>query len=227
MNVLLAILENQNATAVLVASLPVILAIVIWSLNQWTHTRRENALRNEKITDVMRALKAEIEYFLGANKRYEPGLKRATSKFDEWIKVIARGRNNYIPFVPSNRYDIVYREFLSEIQILPEETISPVVEFYSQISALQDLGTDMRTPNFSQLEEDRRFLVFRDYLELTLSAMIEGRKAVDSLELHLNRRSPGDSRVSDAQSGFGVSELILILAYFLTLSGFVIYFYQK
>lgn len=220
------VLSNPNATSLLVASIPVILAIVIWVLNQWMQTRRENAFRREKMIDIMQALKAEIEYFLGANKRFEPGLKRATSEFDSWIRNLTQGRRNYIPFVPSNRYDTVYREFLSEIQILPEVTISPVVEFYSQISALQDLGTDMRTENFSKLEDDRRFLVFRDYLELTLSAMKEGRAAKASLEanLDINRKSRAGSPALDVQPDLEVSELLTVVAYFLILFGILCYF---
>jgi hypothetical protein len=210
------ILANKNATTLLVASFPIILTIFIWVLNQWMQTKRDNSLRREKMIDVMQALKAEIEYFLGANKRFEPGLKYATNNFDSWISKKTAGQDRYIPFIPSNQYDTVYLEFLSEIQILPEKTISPVVEFYSQISALQDLGSDMRTENFSKLDDDRRYLLFRDYLELNLSAMNEGRSAVDSLEknIDINRRSQVYSQVSDGQTGFQVFEILLVITYF-------------
>lgn len=143
-----------------------------WIVNGWRERRATRALRAERLRDAHRALFAEIEVFL-ANLWSEAAL-------DEYCgQMVARMEMDaaFVPLIPRERHDRLFRALEAEIHVLPRVTIDPIVKYYAQLSAIEMLVEDMRGHTFGTFDASRRIAMYSDYIEMRKTALRFGRDA--------------------------------------------------
>lgn len=122
----------------------------------------------ERQRDYHKALYAEIGNFV------------ATLSADDGTETLARMRNDadFVPFVPREHNDHIFDAIVDEVDVLPRQTIDAVVAYYSLTKAVSTLADDMRGERFQELEQDRRVLIYSDYLEMRAQALATGQFAL-------------------------------------------------
>lgn len=129
--------------------------------------------RAEKLRDYHKAIYAEIGNTL------ESLWEADTS--DDYVGVIIermRVEDGYVPFVPREHHDHVYNAVISEIDILPRQTIDAIVAYYSLIKSLAALADDMRSDTFRTLEKERQIAIYSDYVGMRKQAFVFGKYAL-------------------------------------------------
>ncbi|MEM9580415.1 MAG: hypothetical protein AAF891_06980 [Pseudomonadota bacterium] len=119
----------------------------------------------ERLRDYHKALYAEIGNTLAAY--YVDGQAQAFA--DEIIEKMTRDAD-FVPFIPRETHDRVFSALVDEIEVLPRQTIDAVISFYGLVASIGALSGDMRGERFQQLEQDRRIVMYRDYIEMRLRA---------------------------------------------------------
>ena len=137
--------------------------------------------RREKTRDYHRAIFSEI----GTNLTYieSPEAMRAHA---DGIAARMRGDESFVPFIPREDNDALFRAITQEIQILPRKTIDPIVAYYSQVRAIGALIDDMRSPEFRSLSVNRRIAMYEDYIQMKLNAQALGDHALGKIDLFEN-----------------------------------------
>jgi hypothetical protein len=162
-------------TALVAAVVSAAVTALGWFASHWSERRLEDRRRLEKIIDVQWALLAEIESNL---QRYaEIDLD---SHLASMLRRMARARG-FTPFVPRYATEIVFEAFISDIHILPTETIRDVVSYYKQEYKLRELVEDLRSDKVQGLERDRKALLYSDYVWQIKSVLSEGERAIQAL----------------------------------------------
>ncbi len=162
-------------TALVAAVVSAAVTALGWFASHWSERRLEDRRRLEKIIDVQWALLAEIESNL---QRYaEIDLD---SHLASMLRRMARARG-FTPFVPRYATEIVFEAFISDIHILPTETIRDVVSYYKQEYKLRELVEDLRSDKVQGLERDRKALLYSDYVWQIKSVLSEGERARQAL----------------------------------------------
>ncbi|QEU09139.1 hypothetical protein [Paracoccus yeei] len=160
-------LFNPTVLAALVAAA---VAMLAWPVNDWLNRRRARTLRAERVSDVQRALLAEIRAHVVAleSQRLDAGGTAA---------LLARLRDSgRIPFIPEQANDRIFSAIIEDVHILPAEVIDPVVTYYRQLSIMESFARAMQ----KQADQDhgRAVEMFGDYLELTEAARESGQEAL-------------------------------------------------
>jgi hypothetical protein len=169
-------------TALLAALVSATVTALGWLATHWSERRLEGQRRNEKIIDVQWALLAEIESNL---KRYEEiDLDKHKA---EMIGLIngGKGRVAFTPFVPRYPSEIVFEAMISDIHILPTETIDEVVAYYKQEYKLRELVEDLRSDRYIALEQERKAQLYDHYVWQIKTVLIIGSEARDALRTSL------------------------------------------
>ena len=135
-----------------------------WLFNGWRNRHDARQERAERLRDVHKAIYAEI-------KSYTEGLGR--DDLDSYEKtMVERMRQGepdggaFIPFIPIERNDTVFRAIVPDIHVLPRATIDTVVLYYSQLEAISALVEDMRSDAFAAIDVERRVNMYRDYINM-------------------------------------------------------------
>lgn len=89
---------------------------------------------------------------------------------------------DFVPFIPREQHDHVYNAVLSEIDVLPRQTIDAIVAYYSQIKAIDALADDMRGQGFKELPQDRRMNIYVDYVAMRRQAFQFGQHALQLIK---------------------------------------------
>lgn len=165
----------------------------------WTHAlsrRRDKLLRNERIDDIQRALLAEIRAHVIALERQSDagGLVSLTRITDE----------DYLPVLPHDANDRIFRAIVEEVHMLPEWAIDPVVRYYRLLAVRAALAQDIRS---NAKDYPRRAAeMFRDYIllneetldtgldamEILTASVKGGRREVEAVLLRRRREIEGD-----------------------------------
>ena len=186
-------------TAIVATLVSAMVTALGWFATHWSTQRIEAKRRIEKIIDVQWALLAEIESNL---QRY------AEIDLDEHLADMERrigGRKRFTPFVPRFATEIVFEAFISDIHILPTETIRDVVSYYKQEYKLRELVEDLRSEKVMGLERDRKALLYADYVWQIKTVLSEGERARRALagqlgpeaaQYHFNSRGAAPSQAS-------------------------------
>lgn len=158
---------NPTVMAAIVAGT---VAMLAWPVNDWLNRRRARELRAERVSDVQRALLAEIRAHVVAleSQRLDGG---------DTATLLARLRDSgRIPFIPAQANDRIYSAVIEDVHILPADVIDPVVTYYRQLSIMAAFAEAMQ----KQAEKDhaRAVEMFGDYLELTEAARESGQEAL-------------------------------------------------
>lgn len=171
-------------------SAAVVAAIVVaagWFVAGFRELRRDRRRRRERSIDVQTALAAEIQHYVDILKNPEFDLKSV------WEDVVRRmeADDGYIPLIPSEKNDTVFQSILSDVQILPEEVIRPVVRYYNQVFAIEAMIEDLRSEQFRSIEtpQQQRIEMYTDYISLKLEALRLGEQACDEILSNLDPKN--------------------------------------
>lgn len=144
-----------------------------WMVNGAQNRRLDRRRRAEKLRDAHRAIYAEIASYL-TNLGSRAALETYRDKLAERMRV----EPGYVPLIPTERNDTIFRALVEEIHILPRVTIDPIVTYYNQLFAIEALIADMRDPGYAALDPDRRIAIYEDYIALKVQALADGEFAL-------------------------------------------------
>jgi hypothetical protein len=85
---------------------------------------------------------------------------------------------DYVPFIPREHHDHVYDAVITEIDVLPRQTIDAIVAYYSLIKSVSALADDMRGETFKTLDPPRRTAMYSDYVGMRKQAYLFGKYAL-------------------------------------------------
>lgn len=109
----------------------------------WTHAlsrRRDRILREEQVSDIQRALLAEIRAHVAALERQEDIDSLAAR--DQLRDKLASGR--HVPILPHEANDRIFRAMVEQVHLLPPNVIDPVVRYYRLLAVRVALAQDIR-----------------------------------------------------------------------------------
>jgi hypothetical protein len=180
--------------AIVAAVISGVISLAGWILSGRREIARERRLRRERRDDVQTALRAEIQHYVDILSNPDFDLN------ETWEVVVSEMEEDasYVPLIPSERNDTVFRAILQEIHVLPGPVIQPVVRYYNQVFAIDAMIADLRGNGFAGADQDQRIKMYTDYIALKLEALRQGRSAIDALTRSLGGRStvsiPGAAR---------------------------------
>ncbi|SFP17078.1 hypothetical protein [Tranquillimonas alkanivorans] len=148
--------------------------------------------RSERLRDAHRALYAEIQHNLG-----NLGTAEELQGFGQEMLGRIRDADGFVPFIPRERNDTVFRALVSEIHILPRTSIDPVVQYYSQLAALDALVDDMRGDSFKTMSPLRRADIYTDYIGIKLRLIEYGNEALATIDAYAKGGRRKARRVSE------------------------------
>lgn len=147
----------------------------------WTHAlsrRRDRQLREERVSDIQRALLAEIRAHVAALEGQtldDPQAREA---------MVARfAAGGHVPILPHDANDRIFRAIVEDVHILPEWAIDPVVRYYRLLAVRGALAQDIRA---TKDQPERATDMFRDYLTLNDETLATGRRAMMVLSAGLH-----------------------------------------
>ena len=149
-------------------------------------------LRRERRDDVQRALVAEI-------KHYKQALD-ADPLDEAWQTMQPRIAAGYVPFLPSECNDTIFDSVVGDLHVLPKQVIDPVVQYYSQIKAIEAAIADTRTDVFktgkTAAEKQRRASMYFEYLQMKKRSIGYADEALQAMNATFNNdvSSPGGGR---------------------------------
>ena len=85
---------------------------------------------------------------------------------------------------------------MTDIHVLPRQSIDGIVAYYSQIKALSALVDDMRGDAFAAMAPDRRIAMYRDYIEMKKQALRFGEFAKAMITAY----AAGGARAAEAEA---------------------------
>ena len=144
----------------------------------WTHAlsrRRDRLLRGERIADIQRALLAEIRaHVVALEHQQDAGVMRVPRQISD---------DDYLPILPHDANDRIFRAIVEEVHMLPEWAIDPVVRYYRLLAVRAALAQDIRS---NAKDYPRRAAeMFRDYLTLNEETLETGLDAMEVLTASL------------------------------------------
>ena len=143
-----------------------------WLVNGWQNRRDAARLRAEKLRDAHRAIFAEIATNL-SNLWDEQSLRDYGDEIVEKMEADP----DFLPLIPRERNDRLFESIQSSIYTLPRVTIDPIVMYYTQLDAIAAQVEDMRGVAFRVLPQERRIVMYQDYIEMRIQALTFGRVA--------------------------------------------------
>ena len=175
-----AILLNDRVAAALVTAL--VGGGVVAAGWFWTHAlsrHRDRVLRREKVADIQRALLAEI-------RAHVVVLEVQSGQDAPWLDPDGSDlpEGGYLPILPHDANDRIFRAVVEEVHILPEWTIDPVVRYYRLLAVRAALAQDIRAN--TEDHPDRAARMFRDYLEINEETLETGMEAMEVLTASLS-----------------------------------------
>ena len=128
----------------------------------------------ERMRDYHKAIFAEISNALEvfwANGEAEA--------YAEALVERMREDGDFVPLIPREHHDFIYNSLVDEIEVLPRQTIDPIVAYYSLIKGMNALAEDMRGEMFraSEFSQTRRIAMYQDYFETRRRAFEVGKFA--------------------------------------------------
>jgi hypothetical protein len=177
---------------IIAAAIAAMVNVLGWYVASLRDRRADDRRRREKQDDMATALMAEITHYRDALTFFD---------LDEvWETVSAEMAEDetYMPVIPSERNDTIFRAILSEIHILPEDVIQPVTRYYNQVFAIDAIIEDLRSATFRQEPYRTRIAAYTDYISLKKQALVDGGSAINALSAHL---SPAGARAALTKDG--------------------------
>lgn len=124
----------------------------------------------EKLRDYHKAIYAEIRNSLSV--MYDEG--RADEHAANIVERMKKEKD-FVPFIPREHHDELFRSLVDEIEVLPRVTIDPVVAYYSLVRSMMAQAEDMRSKTFQEIKgQSRRIGIYEDYFETRKRAFAAG-----------------------------------------------------
>lgn len=136
----------------------------------------ERRLRRQRERDMRAALSAEIGAHVEALRMFDLE--------EQWRLIVGRMEADpaYVPTVPRERNDVMFRAMVEEVSVLPEGAIGPVVRYYGQLFAVGAIVGDLRSNAFRErMGQPERIAMYTDYIGLKQEALVRGEAALAAL----------------------------------------------
>lgn len=153
-------MESLIGPAIVAAFISGLVSLVVVQLNFRQERKADRLRREEKIRDFQIALRAEIRSELQHLNSFN---------LDQVYADIAERYakdETYSVTLPRLAQHIVFNAIVTEIHILPESVIDPVVLYVRQRQVVESMTEDIRDAQFKLLSRDRQLAMYRDYLGL-------------------------------------------------------------
>ena len=150
-----------------------------WWATHRNSLRLDELRRVEKIRDYKSALAAEIVSNLDRFSNVDLAAHR-----DDIAARITAGRPDggaFSPFVPRYASTFVFDRLLSDIILLPNETIESVVRYYKHEHMLSLFVDDLRSDGWSAREAATRIDMYSDYVRIIQETTDLGATALAAL----------------------------------------------
>ncbi len=176
------------------------------AMGGWIYNGRQNRriaaqLRAERVDDLQRAILAEIRAHVVALEHQQPS-------FEASVALVERvRRGGFIPSIPSEANDRIFRAVIAEIHVLPAAVIDPVVIYYRLLAIMGSLAGDVQV--LARKDSERAAEMLADYLALSDEALEAGRYAMVLLSAQLDG---GDAAIEALLDGAERSEQARISA---------------
>ena len=178
---------------------PVIIATIIssivtafgWLVNYRTSLGIEKERRKEKVRDFQIALRAEIRSELHHLNEvdFAANLARIEARYGE--------SKDYSVLVTSLVRHVVFDTLVTEIYLLPEAVIDPVILYSRQRQIVDQLASDMRLESFRHTSQAHQLEMYRNYLDLMLHMRRLAQEALTALETELGKKRALNSPAAD------------------------------
>lgn len=165
-----------------------------WLVNGWSNRRRDARVRAERVRDVQRAIFAEIRAYLAVLERDH------LAEYGAQIAAKIEGEPGYFPVIPTEHNDAIFRAIVSEIHVLPRDTVDPVVLYYSQLNAIGAMIADLKSLKKDDIGAERAAAMYRDYISMKLGAVELGEAAMTAIRGNMDGRGAGVSNPGAARS---------------------------
>lgn len=151
-----------------------------WVVNGRENRRREAALREEKVRDVLRALYSEIRAYVSVLRRDAVGTNGALRA------ARIRGEAGFFPFVPSERNATIFSSIVGDISILPDAAIHSIVLYYAQVDAIEAMIDDLRRLDLARIGPARAADLYTDFAQAKIEAALLGADALADIAGYLD-----------------------------------------
>ncbi len=168
------------------------IALVTWSLNQRKERAERQHLREERREDLLRAMWSDIKpiwFDLYSQGTFGEKATRVRAAFaDPSAKTGHTDATPYTPFVTRVSGTMFDERLISDVDVLKEAEIKPLVTFYHQIRMINQMADDMRSDRYRTLSLDRKEAVLVDLFLMEHKATELAEDAIRVLEDELNIR---------------------------------------
>ena len=169
--------------ALIAAVISSLVTAVGWLVNYRTSLGLEKERRLEKVRDFQIALRAEI--------RSELHHLREVDFAANFAKIETRYRESkdYSVLVTSLVQHVVFDTLVSEIYLLPEAVIDPLILYARQRQIVDQFASDMRMESFRHTSQTHQLEMYRKYLDLMAHMLRLAQGAVAALDTALGKKS--------------------------------------
>ncbi len=171
--------------AIVAAVISALVTGIGWFVSERQASRREAAQRRARTADMQTALLAEIR----ASRHRPSSLLDLRATIDRALDE----RPGQDLFVTRPTPPLILNAVLSDIHMLPEPVIDPVVLYYRQLSAIALLVDDLRSDRFYTLDDVKKATLYRDYVDLLIFADTLAAQAAEAIGRALNISAEGSS----------------------------------
>lgn len=145
--------------------------------------RREAKARAERVRDVQRAIFAEIRAYVGALRDED------LAGYGEAMAERIENEPGFVPIIPMESNDAIFRAIIGDLHILPRDTIDPIVVYYSQLNAITASIADLRALDPSKVKPQEAAQMYRDYIAFKREALMLGAETLIAIDDSVNSRS--------------------------------------
>jgi len=192
-------MQSWIGPAIIAAVVSGIVSAVGWFVASWQAMRFERRRRDEKVRDFQVALRAEIASDL---------LNMQVANRGDFLATVTAEYERdpaYYPFVPRLASNVVFDAVVTEIQLLPEAVIRPVIRYARLRQTLERFIEDLRSETARTLAPQRQLTMYADYLATLDRLEALAGAAVAALDAVLNSSAAGPSTQVLAAGSDGAS----------------------
>lgn len=146
-----------------------------WWVVAWQGRRRDAKLRAERVRDVQRAIFAEIRAYVTALRDDD------LATYGEAMARRIEGEAGFLPIIPTEANDAIFRAIIADIHILPRDTIDPIVVYYGQLNAIGASIADLRALDPDRVSTAEAAQLYRDYVAFKRGALGAGLAAMQAI----------------------------------------------
>lgn len=142
-----------------------------WIVSHRREGEAEARRRRERIVDVQKALRAEVANYAAQLEEVD------LAEHLDGVLAAMRRDPGFVPFVPRESFDTVFRALVADIHLLPGGAVEPVVRYYAHLIGLAAFADDLRSPEFRGLMPERRSAMFSHFIAMKVKALDYAREA--------------------------------------------------